>query len=66
MSRIVKSLSYQQSVVDYPYELGETRDYPPRWHNALCRHFWVLVLNGSEYKWKAALWEYIFVTLFII
>jgi hypothetical protein len=30
MSRIVKSLSYQQNVVDYPYELGETRDYPQR------------------------------------
>jgi hypothetical protein len=47
MSRIVRSLSYQQSVVDYPNELEETRDYPQRWHNALCRHFWVPTTTTS-------------------
>jgi hypothetical protein len=26
----------------------------------------ILVLNGSEDEWKAALWEYIIVTSFII
>ena len=30
MYRIVITLSYQQSVVDYPCKLGETRDYPQR------------------------------------
>ena len=39
---IVLSISALWKHWAYPHKLGETRDYPQRWHNALCRHFWVM------------------------
>ena len=39
---IVLSISALWKHWAYPHKLGKTRDYPQRWHNALCRHFWVV------------------------
>ena len=54
MSRVVRALSYQQSVVDYLCERGKTRDYSQRWHDALCRHFWVPYISFIAQAVKAS------------